>query len=112
MLLSSGRRISPSSTSATKLIRSIPLSNTITTSGAFYGVGRTITPSAIGTIFTGLRVPIAILLFKPELLGINGVWWSISGSSIVKGILLVVLFFFMVIKPLKNKVLCSQVQSV
>lgn len=75
----------------------------ITTSGAFYGVGRTITPSAIGTIFTGLRVPIAILLFKPELLGINGVWWSISGSSIVKGILLVVLFFFMVIKPLKKQ---------
>lgn len=75
----------------------------ITTSGAFYGVGRTITPSVIGIIFTGLRVPIAMILFKPELLGINGVWWSISGSSIIKGILLVVLFFFIVLKPMKYK---------
>lgn len=74
----------------------------ITTSGAFYGVGRTITPSIIGIIFTGLRVPIAMLLFRPEILGINGVWWSISGSSIVKGILLFILFFLMVIKPLRR----------
>lgn len=74
----------------------------ITTSGAFYGVGRTITPSVIGIIFTGLRVPVAMILFKPEFLGINGVWWSISGSSIIKGILLVILFFFMVLKPLKK----------
>ena len=76
----------------------------ITTSGAFYGVGRTITPSVIGIIFTGLRVPIAMILFKPELLGINGVWWSISGSSIIKGILLVILFYFMVIIPLKREI--------
>lgn len=74
----------------------------ITTSGAFYGVGKTITPSIVGIIFTGLRVPIAMLLFRPEILGINGVWWSISGSSIVKGILLFLLFFFMVIKPLRK----------
>lgn len=74
----------------------------ITTAGAFYGVGRTITPSLVGIIFTGLRVPVAIILFKPEILGINGVWWSISASSIIKGILLVVLFLFMVLKPLKS----------
>ncbi len=74
----------------------------ITTSGAFYGVGRTITPSIIGIIFTGLRVPIAMLLFRPEILGINGVWWSISGTSIVKGILLFILFFLMVLKPLRR----------
>ena len=76
----------------------------ITTSGAFYGVGRTVTPSVIGIIFTGLRVPVAMILFKPELLGINGVWWSISGSSIIKGILLVILFYFMVIIPLKREI--------
>lgn len=75
----------------------------ITTSGAFYGVGRTVTPSVIGIIFTGLRVPVAMILFNPELLGINGVWWSISGSSIIKGILLVILFSLMVLRPLKKK---------
>ena len=81
----------------------------ITTSGAFYGVGKTITPSIVGIIFTGLRVPVAMLLFKPELLGINGVWWSISGSSMIKGVLLVILFYFMVLKPLKRTLLQKEV---
>ena len=76
----------------------------ITTSGAFYGVGKTVTPSIISIIFTGLRVPLAIILFRPEILGINGVWWSISGTSIVKGILLVVLFSLIVIRPLKKQI--------
>lgn len=58
----------------------------ITTNGAFYGMGKTITPSIIGIIFTGLRVPLAMLLFNIELLGINGIWWSISSSSKIKGI--------------------------
>ena len=56
----------------------------------------------VGIIFTGLRVPIAMLLFRPEILGINGVWWSISLSSVVKGILLVISFYFMVLKPFKK----------
>lgn len=60
----------------------------ILTSGIFKGIGRTYIPSMIITIFTGLRVPLAYLLSKPNLLGIDGVWWSITISSIVKGILL------------------------
>ena len=76
----------------------------ITTSGAFYGVGRTVIPSIIGIIFTGLRVPLAIILFRPEILGINGVWWSISGTSIVKGIVLVLLFSLIVIRGLKEQI--------
>lgn len=76
----------------------------ITTAGAFYGIGKTMTPSLISIIFTGLRVPLAIILFKPELLGINGVWWSISGSSIIKGIILVILFYFMFIKKINKSI--------
>ena len=76
----------------------------ITTAGAFYGIGKTMTPSLISIIFTGLRVPVAIILFKPELLGINGVWWSISGSSIIKGIILVILFYFMFIKKINKSI--------
>lgn len=74
----------------------------ITTSGAFYGLGKTLIPSIVSIIFTGLRVPVAILLFNTEAFGINGVWWSISGSSIVKGIILITSFYFIVIKPLKK----------
>ena len=75
----------------------------ITTSGAFFGVGKTMPPSIIGVIFTGLRIPMAMLLAKPELLGLDGIWWSISISSVIKGILLVGLFAVMVLIPLKKK---------
>lgn len=75
----------------------------ITTAGAFFGVGKTIPPSVIGIIFTGLRIPLALYLSQASLLGINGVWWAVSLTSIIKGIILVVLFIFMAIKPIKEK---------
>lgn len=74
----------------------------ITTAGAFFGLGRTIIPSVVSIVFTGLRIPLAIVLSKPEFLGINGVWWAISLTSVVKGILLVVLYIVYVIKPMEN----------
>ena len=74
----------------------------ITTTGAFFGVGKTMIPSVISTIFTGLRVPAALILASSLALGVDGVWWSISLSSVVKGILLVIAFYFMVLKPFKK----------
>lgn len=59
----------------------------ITTGGAFNGLGRTIPPSVVGIVFNALRIPSALLLSKTSL-GLNGVWWSISISSIFKGIVL------------------------
>ena len=64
----------------------------ITTSGAFNGLGKTIPPAIIGIIFTGARVPAAIYLSQPHRLGLNGVWWSISISSIFKGVVLTTIF--------------------
>ncbi len=64
----------------------------IATSGAFNGLGRTLPPSVVSIVFTGLRVPAALILSRSELLGLNGVWWSISLSSVLKGIILVVWF--------------------
>lgn len=75
----------------------------ITTTGAFSGFGNTITPSWVGGLFTGLRIPASILLTKYTNLGIDGVWWSISGSSIIKGVLLTFLFIIMIVKPNKEK---------
>lgn len=74
----------------------------ITTSGAFNGLGRTMPPSIVGIVFTGLRIPSALILSKSELLGLNGVWWSISLSSVLKGIILVVWFVYAVCKQTKN----------
>lgn len=57
----------------------------ITTSGAFNGLSKTIYPSVISVVFNVLRIPMA-LLFSATILGLNGIWWAISISSIMKGI--------------------------
>ena len=58
----------------------------ITTAGAFSGLGKTQPPSIVSITLTGARIPMAILLGR--WLGLNGVWWAITISSIGKGIVL------------------------
>lgn len=65
----------------------------ITTAGAFNGLGRTEIPSFVGVTLTGARIPLAMALSSIPLLGLNGVWWSISISSIFKGIILFMIFY-------------------
>lgn len=55
------------------------------TVGALSGLGRTKLCSIISICLTGARVPLALLLTKTPL-GLDGVWWALSLSSIVKGI--------------------------
>ncbi|MGG7162707.1 MATE family efflux transporter [Clostridium ihumii] len=75
----------------------------ITTSGAFNGLGRTTLPAIISIVLTGLRVPFSAILSKPSILGLNGVWWTITISSILKGIILLILFITLIIKNKKFK---------
>lgn len=70
----------------------------ITTQGAFNGLGKTAVPSATGVIFNALRVPLAYYLSGYTFLDLNGVWWTISITSFLKGIILVSLFYFIVIR--------------
>lgn len=72
----------------------------LATAGAFNGLGRTIPPSIVGILFTGLRVPAAMILSASTLLGLNGVWWSISISSILKGVVLGIWFVILLNKKL------------
>lgn len=65
----------------------------ITTAGAFNGLGKTEIPSVIGVVFTGARIPAAIFLSSLPFLGINGVWWSISMSSVVKGLIAITAYY-------------------
>jgi putative MATE family efflux protein len=67
----------------------------ITTVGIFNGLGRTYIPAAVSIILTGLRVPASMILSSPNILGIDGVWWSISMSSVLKGITIVVILYYM-----------------
>lgn len=70
----------------------------ITTAGAFNGLGKTLPPSISSIILTGARVPAAMLLSSEALLGLNGIWWSISASSMLKGVVVVTLFILYLVK--------------
>lgn len=74
----------------------------ITTAGAFNGLGKTIPPAVVGIVFTALRIPGAIWLSKPNMLGLNGVWWSISISSVLKGVVLTSYFLYILSKQNKT----------
>jgi len=74
----------------------------ITTSGGFVGIGRTIIPSSVGIIFNALRIPAAYALTTTTSLGVAGIWWCVSGSSIFKGVILF-LWFVLVLSFLKDK---------
>lgn len=60
------------------------------TAGAFNGCGRTTPPAIVGIILTGARIPLAFYLITFPALGLNGIWWSISLSSVLKGIVLTI----------------------
>lgn len=60
----------------------------ITTAGAFGGLGNTVPPSTESILLTCMRIPLLLILTRTPL-GLSGIWWSISISSILKGIVLV-----------------------
>ncbi|NLJ99240.1 MAG: MATE family efflux transporter, partial [Tissierellia bacterium] len=68
----------------------------IGTQGAFNGLGRTIPPSLVGILFNALRIPAALIL-SSTFLGLDGIWWSISVSSMFKGVVLTI-WYIMVLR--------------
>ena len=58
----------------------------LTTQGMFNGMGRTMPPAIVSIIFNFARIPMAFLFASQ--MGIMGVWWAISVSCIVKGLIL------------------------
>lgn len=69
--------------------------------GAFQGMGRTVPPSVTGIVFNTLRIPTAILL-SATALGLNGVWWALSISCVLKGTVLPIWFAIVFRKFYKN----------
>ena len=64
----------------------------LTTVGALSGLGRTKLCSIISITFTSARIPLAIIL--GGLMGLSGIWWALSSTSIVKGIIFTCTFFW------------------
>ncbi len=58
----------------------------LTTVGALSGLGRTLLCSVISVLFTSARIPLAMILSSTAL-GLDGIWWAFTISSIIKGIL-------------------------
>lgn len=69
--------------------------------GAFQGLGRTMPPSLTGVALNVLRIPLAAVLSTTVLM-LNGIWWSISISSILKGTVLPLWLIFVFVKMGKN----------
>ena len=63
----------------------------IVSSGAIAGLGNTKLCSIISILFTGSRIPLAYFLSNTSL-GLKGIWWALSITSICKGIVFVVAF--------------------
>jgi putative MATE family efflux protein len=64
----------------------------LATAGVFNGLGKTKYPSAVGVIGNALRVPLALLLMKS--LDYYGIWWAVSISTILKGLVAAVLLLW------------------
>lgn len=64
----------------------------LTTQGMFNGIGKTSPPAVVSIVFNTLRVPLAI--FLASAIGVNGVWWAISITSVIKGICSAMWYYF------------------
>lgn len=78
----------------------------IVTNGAFNGFGKTLPPAINSSIFNGLRIPGALLL-SATALSLSGVWWSITVSSIFKGVVIVSMFIYFFHKLKKDKLVTN-----
>ncbi len=62
----------------------------IISSSAMNALGRTMLPAVTSISFTALRIPLAMAL-SASALGLAGIWWGITISTICKGILMAIM---------------------
>ena len=74
----------------------------ILTEGALAGLGKTMQASVNSVIFTAARIPMALILSSTAL-GLSGIWWAITLTSVVKGIVFVS-YFMAVMRKLPPEV--------
>ena len=79
----------------------------ILTEGALAGLGKTMQASVISVIFTAARIPLALLL-SATALGLSGIWWAITLTSVVKGFVFVGYFVTVMRKLPPERENCRQ----
>ncbi len=73
-------------------ISQIFMAASIVFEGAFSGAGDTLPPMIVGIPAAVARLPVAYLLCYTFGVGVNGVWWAISSTTIAGGIVLIIWF--------------------
>lgn len=68
------------------------MASEIVMEGAFSGAGDTLPPMLVGITWTTLRIPIAYILCFTLDMGVTGIWWAISSTTVIKGILIALWF--------------------
>ena len=72
----------------------------LTTQGMFNGIGRTSPPAIISMTLNAIRIPLAMLLAQK--MGVNGVWWAITITTIFKGTTLT-MWYYLVQRKIMSK---------
>lgn len=75
----------------------------IASNGAFNGLGKPVVPAVIATMANIIRIPIAIFLTSTSL-KLNGVWWSVSITMFIKGIVIASLCFITINRVINEKI--------
>lgn len=70
--------------------------------GAFNGYGETRIPAVMSIVLTGSRIPLALALSQTSL-GVDGVWWAVSATSIVKGLTIPLAFIWICVIGKRSK---------
>ena len=73
------------------------------TNGLLTGIGKPKIPSYVSVIFTALRLPMAYVCVI--YLGVEGIWWSITLSTILKGSVLVSIYLLKIKKQLVSNLI-------
>ena len=72
------------------------------TVGALSGLGKTHLCSVISITLTSARIPLAIFL-SGTALGLLGLWWALTATSVVKGIVFVMAFYWITARMRNSK---------
>ena len=79
------------------------------TNGAFIGLGATRYSATISIGLTLIRIPLAMVLVK--FIGVNGIWWSIAISSMIKGIVSFTVYKLILFKKISKKYAIKKAES-
>ena len=86
-------------------IGQMPMCLELLTVGALQGLGKTLPSSVITIALTVARIPLALILTRTGL-GLNGIWWALTLTSMAKGCMFVG-YYLWVLKSLPGQEGCQ-----